>query len=625
MTTTSPALPDASDAVARVQALPSFCAGFQAIVAERGGDVALRTVGGAIEITWATFGERVRALAAGLAGLGVERGDTVGVMLVNRPEFHLVDTAALHLGATPFSIYNSSSPDQMLHLFGNAGNRVVVTERAFLDRILAVRGQTAIEHVVVVDAADGQEDVLSLDALEATAPPAGFDFDATWGAVTRDDVATLIYTSGTTGPPKGVELTHGSLLAEIEATLQILPVVPGDRIPSYLPSAHIADRWIGHYTMLVLGLQITSVPDPRQVAGALADVRPTVWGAVPRVWEKLKAGIEAKIAGEPDETRRQGMQWAIGVGQRKVAAEQAAITGTGPGPDEALLAEYAKADELVLSKLRAAIGLDQVRWSVSGAAPIPQEVLVFFGAIGIPICELWGMSELSCCAAINPPERVKIGTVGPPVPGLEVRLDDDGEVLVKGPTVMRGYRNQPDKTAKTFTADGWLRTGDVGAIDDEGYLTLIDRKKELMINAAGKNMSPANIEQAIKASSPLIGQAVAIGDARPYNVALIVLDPDVGAVHAEQAGLPDGSAATLAADPGVRAAVAAGVAAANEQLSRVEQIKRFRILAVDWEPAGDELTPTSKLKRKPIAEKYAAEIEALYGDDASQWQEPAAG
>jgi long-subunit acyl-CoA synthetase (AMP-forming) len=394
----------------------------------------------------------------------------------------------------------------------------------------------------------------------------------------------------------------------------VLPLEFGDRAPSYLPSAHIADRWLSHYSAMTFGIQITCVPDPRAVAGALADVRPTIWGAVPRVWEKIKAALDAKLDREPDPERQRAMRWAIDVGLRRVRAEQALIAGDGPGPDAALLAEHAKAEQLVLGPLRAAIGLDQVRWSVSGAAPIPPDVLEYFGALGLPICELWGMSELSCCAAINPPDRIKIGTVGPAVPGLEMRLADDGEVLVRGATVMRGYRGEPAKTAETMADGGWLRTGDIGTLDDEGYLWLVDRKKELMINAAGKNMSPANIELVLKAAGPLIGQAIAIGDARPYNVALLVLDPDAAAAHAAVRGLDDASAATLSDDPVVVAAVAEEVARANERLSRVEQIKRFRILPVDWEPGGDELTPTSKLKRKPIAAKYAAEIEALYAE-----------
>ncbi|HLF39970.1 MAG TPA: AMP-binding protein, partial [Acidimicrobiia bacterium] len=352
--------------------------------------------------------------------------------------------------------------------------------------------------------------------------------------------------------------------------------------------------------------------DPRAIAAALPDIRPTIWGAVPRVWEKIKAALEARFELEPDPPRKQAIRWALDTGLRRVRAEQAALAGTGPGPDAALLEEYAKADAAVLSKIRGQLGLDEVRWSVAGAAPTSIDVLEFFAALGLPICELWGMSELSCCATINPPERNKLGTVGPPLPGVELRVADDGELLCRGPLVMRGYRKEPEKTAEAIDGGGWLHTGDVAEMDGEGYVRIVDRKKELIINAAGKNMSPANIEGKLKGSSPLIGQAIAIGDRRPYNVALIVLDPDACAAYAKEHGLDDASASALAKDDAVHAAVAEGVRQANEQLARVEQIKRFTILPVDWEPGGDELTPTMKLKRRPITEKYAAEIEALY-------------
>jgi long-subunit acyl-CoA synthetase (AMP-forming) len=265
-------------------------------------------------------------------------------------------------------------------------------------------------------------------------------------------------------------------------------------------------------------------------------------------------------------------------------------------PDE-LRAEYAKADELVLSKMRAKLGLDAIESINVGAAPTPREVIEFFHAIGIPLAELWGMSETTGYGTCNPPDRIKIGTVGPVSPGVEIKLADDGEVLIRGPVITPGYRNQPDKTADTIDSEGWLYTGDVGEFDEDGYLKIVDRKKELIINAGGKNMSPANIEAKVKASSPLIGQAIAIGDMKPYNVALITLDPDVAPAYAEE---------------DIAAEVERGVAAANEQMARVEQIKKYKILPGDWEPGGDELTPTMKLKRKPIHEKYAKEIEELY-------------
>jgi long-subunit acyl-CoA synthetase (AMP-forming) len=280
------------------------------------------------------------------------------------------------------------------------------------------------------------------------------------------------------------------------------------------------------------------------------------------------------------------------------------------GPE--LAADHQKADALVLSRIREKLGLDQAEWLVIGAAPTPRDVLEFFAALGLPLCEAWGMSELSGIATANPRARIKIGTVGRALPGMEFALAEDGELLCRGPLVMKGYRGDPDKTAETIDGDGWLHTGDVATIDGDGYISIVDRKKELIINASGKNMSPANIEARLKSSSPLIGQAVCIGDGRPYNVALVVLDPDGAATYAAEHGLPDASAKVLADDEDVRKAVAVAVEEANSHLSRVEQIKRFLILHFDWEPGGDELTPTMKMKRRPIAAKYAVEIEALY-------------
>ena len=583
----------------------TLCAAFQATVAERPGQVALRTPGGGTTITWEEYGRRVGNIASGLAGLGVGRGDTVGIMMVNRPEFHLADTAALHLGATPFSIYNTSAREQIEYLFTHAGNRVVVCEAAFVERLQAARGGTVVASLVCVDGApDG---TIPLAALEEAAAPVGFDFELSWQSVAPEDVLTLIYTSGTTGPPKGVEITHANVMAELRAVNAVLPITAGGRTTSFLPTAHIADRALMHYASIVFGLELTDVPDPRQVVAVLPEVRPTYWGSVPRIWEKIKAALDAQLDREPDEGRRQAMRWAIDVGLAKVRAEQA---GEPVSPE--LAADHEKADALVLSKIREKLGLDQAEWLVVGAAPTPREVLEFFAALGLPLCEAWGMSELSGIATGNPPGRIKIGTVGPGLPGMEFALAADGELKCRGPLVMKGYRNDPEKTAETIDADGWLYTGDVCTIDDDGYVTIVDRKKEIIINAAGKNMSPANIEARLKSASPLIGQAVCIGDGRPYNVALLVLDPDGAAAYCAEHGLADPSAKVLADDDGVRKAVAVAVEEANSHLSRVEQIKRFLILPLDWEPGGDELTPTMKLKRRPIAEKYVVEIEALY-------------
>jgi long-chain acyl-CoA synthetase len=581
----------------------TVCEAFQITARENAQRVALRTPGGTIELTFAEVSRRVRDIATGLHALGVRRGDTVALMLLNRPEFNLCDAAAIHLGATPFSIYNTCSPEQVAYLFANAANRVVITELQFLDTIRAA-GIDALEHVVCVDGSPAG--TVALEHVERlTAAP--FDFDAAWRAVTPEDLITICYTSGTTGPPKGVELTHANVLAESRAASALISVGPDDRVTSYLPHAHMADRYSAHYALMLYGPEVTVIADPREVVAALPEVRPTRWGSVPRVWEKMKAGLEAAIEADTDPARKQAVRWAIDTGLRRVRAEQAGE----PLPDE-LIAEYAQADELVLGRLRERLGLAEAGMLYAGAAPTPVDVLEFFHALGLPICELWGMSELTCVATCNPRERPRIGTVGPPIPGVELRLAADGELLCRGPIVMRGYRSDPRRTAEAIDADGWMHTGDIAEIDPDGYVRIVDRKKELIINAAGKNMSPANIEAQVKAASPLIGQAIAIGDRRPYNVALIVLDPDGARAWASTHELAEATVATLAEDAGVHAEIVRAIEEANTHLSRVEQIKRFAILPLDWLPGGDELTPTMKLKRKPIAEKYATEIEALY-------------
>ena len=585
-----------------------MCEAFQITAAERPGDVALRTIADGISITWGEYSARVKRLAGGLAALGVGPADTVGFMLTNRPEFHLLDTAAMHLGATPFSIYNTYTPEQIAYLLGDAANRVMIVEAAFMDSVAQVLdgGEGSVEHLIVLDGATS--DSITLEELEAAQPPDGFDFEAGWRAVAPDDILTLIYTSGTTGPPKGVQLTHGNELAQCRGLDEVNHwPTGGGSIVSFLPMAHIADRGLTHYGQMAWGETLTCCPEVTQVFAHVADARPTRWGAVPRVWEKLKAALEAGIAADPDEARRGAVLQAIDLGIRVVRAEQ-----SGENVDPDLLDAYRRAEEPVFAPMRAKLGLDRCASYVTGAAPAPLEVFEFFAAIGIPICEVWGMSELTSVATINPPERIRYGTVGPALPGLEVRLADDGEVLARGPTVMAGYRNQPEKTAETIDADGWLRSGDIGVLDEHGYLKIVDRKKELIINAAGKNMSPANIEQQLKQGSSLIGQAIAIGDRRPYNVALIVLDPDACTAFAAAHSLADSSATAMAGEATVREEVSAGIDRANSHLSRVEQIKRFVILPDDWLPGGDELTPTMKLRRKPIHEKYAAEIESLY-------------
>jgi long-chain acyl-CoA synthetase len=578
---------------------------FRITAADRADEVAVRTKGDEVAWTWGELRERVDALAAGLTGLGLERGDTVALLLGNRPEFHLSDLAVVTAGATPFSIYMQYGPEQIRHVVTDAGARVLVTEQQFLPTVLEARKELPdLEHVIVVDG-EAPEGVLTLEEVLA-APDPDFDAEASVAQLGAQDLLTIIYTSGTTGPPKGVQLSHRNLLAAVEQAEQLIAFPRDGRVISWLPAAHVAERNAHHYLPIVYGLQITCCDNPREILGYLPEVRPSWFFAVPRIWEKLKAGLEAMVAGQPEDQRAR-TQAAVRDALEKVRLEQA-----GEEVPADLAARVEEADREIFAGLRSMLGLDQVKAIHVGAAPTPVEVLEFFHAIGLPLAELWGMSETCGAGAANPPERIKIGTVGPPAPGVEIKLAEDGEILIRSDVVMLGYRNLPEQTADVMTDDGFLRTGDIGTLDEDNYLTIVDRKKEIIINAAGKNMSPANVEAALKASSPLIGQAACIGDGRSYNTALIVLDSDFAPAWAAQHGIEDASLEALAHNDAMRAAVQEGVDAANSKLARVEQIKKFTIIEGDWLPGGDELTPTMKLKRRPIDAKYAETIEAMY-------------
>jgi long-subunit acyl-CoA synthetase (AMP-forming) len=567
--------------------------------------VAVRLPDDSVSITWAELLERVDSLAGGLAKLGVRRGDTVAIMLGNRPEFHIADLAVAMLGATPFSIYQTYPPGEIQYLCSDAATRVAIVEQAHLPVMLEARKSLPdLEHVIVVDG-EAPEGTTALSEVEGTDPD--FDAAAVASDIERDDVLTLIYTSGTTGPPKGVQLSHHNIMVSAKAVQEIIPIEAGARLISWLPAAHIAERMAHHYIPIIYAGTITCAPNPRDVLSYLPQVRPTWFFAVPRIWEKLKAGLETMQAAQPDEQRKP-VEEAI-----QAAIERVRLKQRGePVPDE-LEQRVRQADEQMFSALRKMLGLDQAIAVNVGAAPTPVEVLEFFHALGIELAELWGMSETCGFGTCNRPGAVKIGTVGPPAPGTELKIaEEDGEVLIRGEFLMLGYRNQPEKTAETIDSEGWLHTGDVGEIDEDGYLKIVDRKKELIINAAGKNMSPANIEAALKSGSPLVGQAATIGDARPYNTALIVLDADFAPQWAKRQGIEAETLEALATEQKMIDAVQAGVDEANKHLARVEQIKKFTIVPGDWAPGGDELTPTMKLKRKPIAEKYASEIEAMY-------------
>ncbi|HEX5852622.1 MAG TPA: long-chain fatty acid--CoA ligase [Solirubrobacteraceae bacterium] len=589
----------------RAAGAPTIAAAFRITAAERSDQVAIRTKGDAFTITWGQLRERVDALAGALADLGLARGETLALMLSNRPEFHVCDLAGMMLGAAPFSIYSTYTSEQIQYLVKDAEAKMLICEQQYLPRVLeARRDLPELEHVIVIDG-EAPGGTLALSDVEAMST--SFDVEASVARIQPTDVLTLIYTSGTTGPPKGVQLIHRNLLAAVEGLDELIEFPQDGRVISWLPSAHIAERNAHHYLPIVFGLQITCCEDPRQVLSYLPEVRPSWFFAVPRIWEKLKAGLETMVAGQP-EVQRQKMRTALDASIEKVRLEQRGE----PVPAD-LAEQVATADAEIFAGLRSMLGLDQVEAINVGAAPTPVEVLEFFHAIGLPLAELWGMSETCGAGSVNPNARIKIGTVGPPAPGVQIKLDSDGEVLVKSEVVMLGYRNLPQKTSESFTDDGWLRTGDIGSFDEDGYLTIVDRKKELIISAGGKNMSPANIEATIKTASPLIGQACCIGDARPYNTALIVLDADFAPAWAAQQGIEDTTLESLARDQRVRSEVQKGVDVANAKLAKVEQLKKFTLVEGDWLPGGDELTPTMKLKRKPIAEKYAAAIEAMYG------------
>jgi long-subunit acyl-CoA synthetase (AMP-forming) len=581
----------------------NFPKAFHASVERLGDGVAIRA-GDAVAITWNELRDRVAAIAGGLESLGLSKGDTVAMMMNNRPEFIPTDLGAVSLGAVPFSIYQTSSPEQIDYLLSDSKARIAIVETAFLDKVLAAKQKgSQLEHVIVVDGDGGTH---TLDELAEVNP--AFDVGPYVKAIEPDDLLTLIYTSGTTGPPKGVQLSHRNLMS-LTAGVEDVVEFPesGGKVISWLPAAHIAERGAHYYLPMARGLEVAICPEPRKIIEFLPTVRPAWFFSVPRIWEKLKAGMEASLAQLPGEQGEQAQQ-AIEAAVKKVRLEN-----EGADVPDKLAAAVAKADELMFSKLREQLGLDQAVAVNAGAAPTAPEVLEFFHAIGIPVGELWGMSETCGVVTCNPPDRVKIGTVGPPVAGMEVRLAEDGEIEVKGDSVMPGYRNMPEKNEESFTEDGWLLTGDIGELDEDGYLTIVDRKKELIINAAGKNMSPANIEAKLKLI-PLVDQAVAIGDRRKFISALLTLDPEAASAWAKQNGVDGGDLASLAETQEMIDEVERGLKEANEGLSHVEQVKKFKILPGPWDPGGDELTPTMKLKRRPIADKYAEEIEALYGE-----------
>ncbi|MFP3901243.1 MAG: AMP-dependent synthetase/ligase [Acidimicrobiia bacterium] len=575
-------------------------------VAAHGGRTALRwdTGDGWGEMTYADLAERVARTAAGLRSLGVEPGDRVILMMRNIPEFHVVDLATVFCGATAISIYNSSSPEQIAYLTDHSKAKVAVVEdMGFLERFAHVRHTLAdLESMVILHDPRGLagEEALRADSVFNGDP---LDLRAALGDQSPDTLATVIYTSGTTGPPKGVMLTHRNIVWTGQGYLGLLDIDPvGFRAISYLPMAHIAERMAGHYLAIMGGFEVTTCPDPNQIGRYMREVHPQTMFGVPRVWEKIHAGVQAALAADPEARSK----FDEAVAAAEPIAERRTV-GTASEQDEET---WAFLDEVAFRNVRQLVGLDALQFAVTGAAPITPDLVRWYRAIGVPLSEIYGMSE-STGPITWEPYRVKPGSVGVAFPGCEVFLADDGEVCCRGGNVFVGYLDDPQKTAEALDPDGTLRSGDLGEIDDEGYLRIVDRKKELIITAGGKNVSPANLEAALKSLAP-VGQAATVGDARKFVSALLVLDPDVAPAWFAERGIEAGSLAELAADPDAHDVLQRAVDDVMAMFSNAERVKRITILGEDWVPDSDELTPTSKLKRRAILAKYADQIEAMY-------------
>jgi long-subunit acyl-CoA synthetase (AMP-forming) len=598
----------------------TLCSVFADTVAARGDAPALqwRAADGTWKgLGWSAYRERVRDLTLALLEMGLGRGDFALIMTRNRPEHVLADLAILHAGATPVSLYNTLSPEQVAYIAGHSEAKVAFVEDAgFLERFRAVRDELPrLERLVVIEpGADSDPWVVPWNTLaQRGADLARRDagaFDASWKRVTPDDLATLIYTSGTTGPPKGVMDTHRAILWMGESYRRLEIPKPDARVISYLPLAHAAERTASHWLGLLFGWTTSFCREPTEIPAVLRDVRPTRFAGVPRVWEKLHAGVQAAIAADPDDSRRAAVRRAVEAGIERVRLEQ---RGEPVTPE---LAQKLEAAAPVFEAIRSRIGLDRCELAAVGAAPSSREVLEFFHAIGLPLYEVWGMSELACVGTAHPIGGIRVGKVGRAMPGVELRIADDGELLYRAGNVMKGYYKEPEKTAETIDADGWLHTGDIATIDPDGYVAIVDRKKELIITAGGKNISPANLERAL-VRHPLVGQAAAIGDRRPYLTALVVLDPEVAPVWARARGIAATAIADLASHPEVLAEIDRAIREANEHVSRVEHIRRHTVLAVEWTPSTGELTPTMKLKRRVIEARYADVIERMYAGGGS--------
>jgi long-chain acyl-CoA synthetase len=556
------------------------------------------------EWTFGDYLDRVARIAAAYRAHGVGHGDRVVLMIRNVPEFHVLDMAAYFVGATPVSIYNSSSPEQIEYLVNHCEAVLgVVEDIGFLERFNKVRPElTSLRALAIISDPDrlASADVVTLDSMLEHEP---VDLDEAATIAQPGDLATVIYTSGTTGPPKGVMLSHQNICWTVESLKETIGLTEfvGKRLVSYLPMAHIAERMTSHYQQSMLGFEVSCCPEPTLIAQYLGEVQPNVIFGVPRVWEKIYAGVTAALSADPEKAGpfNDAVATALPIVEKM---------DWGTATDDEI-ATWNFLDEVAFSTVRGLVGLDEVEVAITGAAPIPGELLAWFRAVGIPLSEIYGMYESSGPMTYTA-TKVKPGWVGPAIAGCQVELADDGEIICRGGNVFLGYLNNPEATDGTLV-DGWLHSGDIGEIDENGYFRIVDRKKELIITAGGKNVSPANLEAALK-MIPLVGQACAIGDQRPFVSALVVLDPDVAPGWAEREGIEFDDLAALAEHPRVVEEIERGLQEVMAQFSNAERVKKVKILGEEWLPDSDLLTPTSKLKRRGVHARYQSEIEQLY-------------
>lgn len=563
-------------------------------------------------VTFAEYGASVRAVAGGLIAEGFAAGDFGAIVCTNRPEWHEADFGLINAGLISCPIYPTNAPSQVAYVLTHSEAVVVFVEDEVQRlKVEAVRADCpALRRCVVIDD-----------------PPAGDDFYLTWGELARrgeahlaahpqdyddrrgaagpDDLLAVIYTSGTTGPPKGTMLSHHNAVFTLASLDQVMGATPEDRKLSFLPLSHVAERASSEYLQLQQGFEIWFNNDVTRIADDLKAARPTVQFVVPRILEKQYDGIRKLLDGLPDE-QRQGALQAIELGkQRTRLAEQ------GRSLPEELEAAWQRADGQLFAMARAALGYGEIRALVSGAAPIARELLDFFNAIGVRLYEVYGQTEDHGPTTINRLDRFRLGTVGYAIPGGEVRIAADGEILYRGDNVCMGYYKDPEATAQLIDAEGWMHSGDIGELDDDGFLTITDRKKDIIITAGGKNIAPQVLEQKLK-FSPWVSQAIVIGDRRRYVTALLTLDEATVTQFAEQKAIPFDSFAELTAHPDILGLLEAHVAQVNAELSPVEQVKQFRVLPQDFDVASGTITPTLKIKRAPILERHADLVEQMY-------------